>query len=68
MYKKVNYLIIHTEPDVCLTQMSAKKEIKKHGIQEIQSVLKEFTQFDGNEIVLPLEPINLYPKEQRETL
>ena len=53
MYKKVSDLIMYTEPDVCLTQICAKKGIKKHRMWAIQSVFKEFTQFDGKKIVAP---------------
>jgi len=41
--------------------------MNKHGMQAIQPVLKEFTQFDGKQVVTPhLDPITLSPKERRE--
>ena len=43
VYKRVRDLIMYTEPEVCLTQMSEKKSIKKCGVWPIQMVLKEFT-------------------------
>jgi len=56
MYKRVSDLIIYTEKEVSLAQMSAKKGIKKYDMHAIQSVLKQFTQFDENKVTASLDP------------
>ena len=68
MYKTVSDLIMYTKPDVFLVQMSAKKGIAKHGMRAIQSVLKEFTEFDGKEVVAPLDPDTLSHEEKKKYL
>ena len=60
MSKKVNDLIMYTELDACLTQMSARKGFHKHDERAIQSVLNKFTQFNGKNVISPLDPDTLY--------
>ena len=55
MYKRVSQIIINIEPEVCLLQMSAKKEIKKHGYTALEVILTELTQMNSKQVVEPIE-------------
>ena len=65
---KVSDLFMHTELEVPLVQISAKKGIEKYDMRAIQSVLKEFNQFDGKKIVASLDPGTLSLEERMKSL
>ena len=51
-----------------LTQMSAKKGIKKHGQVAIEAIISEFQQLDDKRVLEPKLAANIDPQEKRKAL
>jgi len=68
MYRKVNDIVMNTNPNVCLAHMRVKKGIAKHGDRAIQAVLSKFAQINGKKVVKPLNPATLPLEEKNKGL
>ena len=68
MYRKVNIIIMETEPEVCLLQISTKKGIRKHGYRVLEVILRDFTQPDRKKVIEPIDPDSLIYEERRKSL
>ena len=53
---------------ICMTQMTAKAGIRKHGQDAIMAILKEFGQLDGKKIFKPRHKESLTQQQRLNTL
>ena len=68
MYRKVNSIIMETEPEVCLLQIGTNKGIRKHEYRILEVILREFTQLYNKKVIKPIDPDSLTSEERRKSL
>ena len=59
MYRRVNNIIMDTDINVFLAQMSVKTGIREHGYKAIKAILTAFTQLNNKNLVESINPDNL---------